>query len=89
MTPGAVAHHHPNPNGLSARPAATTNEVVYYGEPTVTAIEVRRQKEAELRQNDAYWVKRMAQLEHTLQKTNMILERECTQAVNFNFQNLQ
>lgn len=71
--------------GGTNKPNRPDSVVYYRGDEhptTVTAIEVRRQKEAELRQNDAYWTKRMAQLEHTLQKTNAILERECTAAVN-------
>lgn len=55
---------------------------VYYGEPTITALEVRRQKEQELRNNDLYWAKRLAQLEQTLQKTNSILEKEYNAAVD-------
>lgn len=67
------------PTTLPPSPQTTT---VYYGEPTITALEVRRQKEQELRNNDLYWAKRLAQLEQTLQKTNSILEKEYNAAVD-------
>lgn len=73
-TPNSVPSSYGNP---SQKPA-----VVYYGEPTITAIEVRRQKELELRNNDVYWAKRLTQLEQNLQKTNSILEKEYNSAVS-------
>lgn len=48
---------------------------------TVTAIEVRRQKDAELRANDAYWAKRLAAQEQAQLKTNGIQEKEFNAAV--------
>jgi len=57
---------------------------VYVQSPTgttITALEVRRQKEIELQQNDAMWRQRMSQLEQTLNKTNTIMEQEYTSAV--------
>jgi len=67
------------PSTLTSPPQVTT---VYYGEPTITALEVRRQKEQELRNNDLYWAKRLTHLEQTLQKTNSILEKEYNAAVD-------
>lgn len=61
---------------------AQAPSIVYYGEPTLTAIEVHKQKEQELRNNDLYWTKRMSQLEHSLRKTNSILEKEYNAAVS-------
>lgn len=78
-TTGPVASAPQVPTALPASPQTTT---VYYGEPTITALEVRRQKEQELRNNDLYWAKRLSQLEQTLQKTNSILEKEYNAAVD-------
>lgn len=75
--PSSVPSSYGNP---AQKPA-----VVYYGEPTITAIEVRRQKELELRNNDLYWAKRLTQLEQNLQKTNSILEKEYNSAVSRDF----
>ncbi|KAJ6644664.1 MICOS complex subunit MIC25 [Pseudolycoriella hygida] len=70
--------------GSSQVPTVTVSPqpTVYYAEPIITALEVRRQKEQELRNNDLYWAKRLAQLEKTLQKTNSILEKEYNAAVD-------
>ncbi|KAG4077161.1 hypothetical protein HA402_016148 [Bradysia odoriphaga] len=78
-TPVPAASPSQVPTALPASPQTTT---VYYGEPTITALEVRRQKEQELRNNDLYWAKRLSQLEQTLQKTNSILEKEYNAAVD-------
>lgn len=51
------------------------------GGHTLSAIDVHRQKEIELQQNDAMWRQRMAQLEQTLKKTNAIMETEYSSAV--------
>lgn len=64
--------------------------VVYQAPPTVyvapsgttiTAADMARQKEAELKQNDAMWRQRLADLEQTLKKTNVIMEKEYSSAV--------
>ncbi len=80
-TPSPVASASQIPTTLGPSPQQQTT-TVYYGEPTITALEVRRQKEQELRNNDLYWAKRLAQLEQTLQKTNSILEKEYNAAVD-------
>ncbi|KAI8129987.1 hypothetical protein FF38_11820 [Lucilia cuprina] len=57
---------------------------VVYAAPsghTLSAMDVHRQKEVELQQNDAMWRQRMAQLEQTLKKTNAIMETEYSSAV--------
>lgn len=51
------------------------------GGHTMSAIDVRRQMEDSLKQNDEHWQQRMAQLEETLKKTNAILEQEYSAAV--------
>ncbi|XP_065094277.1 MICOS complex subunit mic25-a-like [Ochlerotatus camptorhynchus] len=53
----------------------------YYGEPSLTSMQVRREKEQELRANDIYWTKRLQTLEANLQKTNQILEKEYNDAI--------
>ncbi|XP_075148159.1 coiled-coil-helix-coiled-coil-helix domain containing 3 [Haematobia irritans] len=57
---------------------------VIYAAPsgtTFSASDMRRQKEIELQQNDAMWKQRMANLEQTLKKTNAIMEKEYSTAV--------
>lgn len=51
------------------------------GEPTVTSMELRRQKETELRENDQFWKARIAQLEANINKTNEVMEKEYTAAI--------
>uniref|UniRef100_A0A1A9V3G3 CHCH domain-containing protein n=1 Tax=Glossina austeni TaxID=7395 RepID=A0A1A9V3G3_GLOAU len=48
---------------------------------TITAADIRRQKDIELQQNDAMWRQRMSQLEQSLKKTNTIMEAEYSSAV--------
>ncbi|XP_004524369.1 MICOS complex subunit MIC19 [Ceratitis capitata] len=71
-------------------PAAVPPTVVYQSPPTVyvapsgttiTAADMARQKEAELKQNDAMWRQRLTDLEQTLKKTNAIMEKEYSSAV--------
>lgn len=68
--PPPIVYQNPNPVFIQS-PTGTT----------ITALEVRRQKEIELRENDTMWRQRMAQLEQTLNKTNSIMEQEYTSAV--------
>lgn len=73
----------------SAAPPAPT--IVYQNPPpvvyaapagtTFSASDMRRQKEIELQQNDVMWKQRMANLEQTLKKTNAIMEKEYSSAV--------
>jgi len=77
--PGTAPSASQIPATFTSAPQTTT---VYYGEPTITALEVRRQKEQELRNNDLYWAKRLTQLEQSLQKTNSILEKEYNAAID-------
>lgn len=57
--------------------------VVYSGPAgfTITAADIRRQKDIEIQQNDAMWRQRMSQLEQNLKKTNTIMEAEYSSAV--------
>lgn len=47
----------------------------------MTALEVRRQKEEELRNNDKYWQGRLTKQEEDLKKTAAILEKEYKETV--------
>lgn len=49
---------------------------------SLTALEVHRQKEEELRKNDAYWQTRLAKQEQDLQKTASTLEKEYNETVH-------
>lgn len=51
----------------------------------MTALDVRRQKEEELRKNDAYWENRLKQQELNLHRTNAILEKEYNETVIFSY----
>lgn len=48
----------------------------------MSALEVRRQKEEELRKNDQYWQARLKKQEQDLQKTAGILEKEYNETVH-------
>lgn len=67
----------------SSYPAAlpTPPGQIFYAEPSVTSMDVMRQKENELKQNDQYWAKRLAEIEKTYQQTNKVLEAEYNQTV--------
>lgn len=52
------------------------------GDSTITALEVRRQKELELRENDLYWQKRLHQQEESLRQTVAILASEYNKTVS-------
>lgn len=51
------------------------------GGSTISALEVRRQKEEELRKNDQYWQTRLSKQEEDLKKTAAILEKEYNETV--------
>lgn len=47
----------------------------------ITSLQIRQEKEAELRSNDAHWQRRINQLEETHQKINELMEKEYSAAV--------
>lgn len=49
----------------------------------MSALEVRRQKEEELRKNNEYWQARLKKQEQDLQKTAALLEKEYNETVHF------
>lgn len=51
------------------------------GEPTITSMELRRQKERELRENNEFWKARIDDVEKSLNKTNEIMQAECHKAI--------
>lgn len=64
----------------------------FTGGSTISALEIRRQKEEELRKNDQYWQTRLKQQEQDLKKTAAILEKEYNETVcskNFRFLRLE
>lgn len=67
----------------AGRPAAAAGSGGHPSASSFTAFEVRRQADAELKANDAYWAKRLAQLEQSHQKAGAVREREFNAAVSF------
>lgn len=54
---------------------------IFLGGSTISALEIRRQKEEELRKNDQYWQARLKKQEEDLKKTAAILEKEYNETV--------
>lgn len=78
-------HSAPRPAGDGSGPSSYPNPMppppAGYGEPSLTSMQVRREKEQELRANDVYWTKRLQTLEANLHKTNQIMEKEYNDAI--------
>lgn len=64
-----MVSHHPPPS------------VVYQSAPTITAMQVRKEKEAELFANDQYWANRLKKQEDEFLKNNKIMEKEFNDTV--------
>lgn len=76
----------PHQNTPSSSPIqGAKTPAVYYNEPSITSMQVKRDKEAELKSNDIYWSKRLTALEENLKKTNQIMEKEYEDAVSNDF----
>lgn len=56
--------------------------IVYQGSPTITSLEVRKQKEAELFANDQYWANRLKNQEAEFLKNSRIMEKEFNDTVS-------
>lgn len=56
--------------------------IVYQGAPTITAMQVRKEKEAELFANDQYWANRLKNQEAEFLKNSKIMEQEFTDTVS-------
>ncbi|CRL03479.1 CLUMA_CG016146, isoform A [Clunio marinus] len=50
--------------------------IIYHGAPTTTAMQVRKEKEAELFANDQYWANRLKNQESEFLKNSKIMEQE-------------
>uniref|UniRef100_A0A2M4C017 Putative head-elevated expression protein n=1 Tax=Anopheles marajoara TaxID=58244 RepID=A0A2M4C017_9DIPT len=75
----ARSGHGPSPSSYpNPSPSAAA---VFHGELPLTSLQVRQEKERELRENDIYWTKRMKALEANLKQTNQVLEKEYNAAV--------
>ena len=55
---------------------------IMYGS-TMTAMQVRKEKEAELMQNDLYWAKRLQNQEAEFLKNSKIMEKEFNETVSW------
>ncbi|KAG5677855.1 hypothetical protein PVAND_007575 [Polypedilum vanderplanki] len=56
--------------------------VVYQSAPTITALQIRKEKEAELKANDQYWANRLNKQEKEFLKNNKILQKEFDDTIN-------
>jgi uncharacterized pyridoxal phosphate-containing UPF0001 family protein len=56
--------------------------IVYQGAQTITAMQVRKEKEAELFANDQYWANRLKNQEAEFLKNSKIMEKEFTDTVS-------
>lgn len=67
-----------------AQPATTPGPttIVYQGGSTMTALQVRKEKEAELFANDQYWANRLKNQEAEFLKNSKIMEKEFTETVS-------
>ena len=64
-----------NSNAVSSQQQYSENE------PSKTSLEVRREKEAEISNNDMYWERRLAKLQDTHKKANRRMEEEYEAAI--------
>lgn len=56
--------------------------IVYQGSSTITAMQVRKEKEAELFANDQYWANRLKNQEAEFLKNSKIMEKEFSDTVS-------
>lgn len=56
--------------------------ISYHAAPTITAMQVRKEKEAELLANDQYWANRLKKQEEEFLKNNKIMEKEFNDTVS-------
>lgn len=73
----------PSHSNISPRSSTLPSHIPGYPGPFtgLTSLQIRQEKEAELRANDLHWQKRINQLEETHQKINDIMESEYKAAV--------
>lgn len=56
--------------------------IIYQGASTITAMQVRKEKEAELFANDQYWANRLKNQEAEFLKNSKIMEKEFNDTVS-------
>lgn len=74
------------PSSTGSGPSSYPNppvppSVMYQDELPFTSMQVRQEKERELRENDVYWTQRLKALEANLAQTNQVMEKEYSDAV--------
>lgn len=70
-------HHQPAAHSHSA----PTTIVYQSGGPTMSALQIRKEKEAELFANDQYWANRLKNQEAEFLKNSKIMEKEFNETV--------
>lgn len=69
------------PSSIRPPVSPLTTYPTYKNEPSITSLQVRQEKEAQLRANDQHWQRRLTQLEETHAKINQLMEQEFNSAV--------
>lgn len=64
-----------------AAPVVQQVPIIYQGSSTMTAMQVRKEKEAELFANDQYWANRLKNQEAEFLKNSKIMEKEFNDTV--------
>jgi hypothetical protein len=64
-------------------PVISHAPIIYQSASTITAMQVRKEKEAELFANDQYWANRLKKQEDEFLKNNKIMEKEFNDTVRF------
>lgn len=68
---------------VAVSPAAPTTTIVYQNAgTTMTALQIRKEKEAELFANDQYWANRLKNQEAEFLKNSKIMEKEFNETVS-------
>lgn len=57
--------------------------IIYQGAPTITSLQVRKEKEAALLANDQYWANRLKNQEAEFLKNSKIMEQEFNDTVSY------
>lgn len=57
----------------------------HYAEPSLTSMQVRKEKEAELKANDEYWKQTLAKREAEFKQNDQAMEKEYNDTVSFYF----
>lgn len=71
------------PGGIRGPPPA----FFHYAEPSLTSMQVRKEKEAELKANDEYWKQTLAKREAEFKQNDQAMEKEYNDTVRSLFEN--